>query len=70
MKSNPLNYKTQRGVIAALTRAADLPMTVQLAWWLKTAEHSLVRNFGWTEPDAARFVAAYHPRRSAYKATA
>ena len=66
---NPLNYKTQNGLIKALTRASEEPMTIKLAWWFHSAEYALVHNWGWTEEDAARFVAAYHPGFSAYRAT-
>lgn len=69
MKSNPQNYQTQTGLINALTRASEMPMTVNLAWWFKNAKYALVHQWGWEEEEAAKFVAGYHPRTSAYHAT-
>lgn len=68
-KTNPINYKTQSGLIKALTRNSEKLMTVKLAWWFCNAEYALVQNFGWTKKNAASFVASYHPTTSAYKAT-
>ena len=65
---NPINYKTQNGLIKALTRASEKPMSVRNAWWFKSVEYALINNFGWTEENAAKFVAAYHPHTSIYKA--
>jgi len=67
---NPVNYKRQSALIKALTRASEQPMTVKLAWWFQNAEFALVTNWGWTEVDAAKFVACYHPTTSPYYATA
>lgn len=67
---SPVNYKTQDGLLKALTRKSEMPMTVSLAWWFKNAEFALVQNFGWEESEAAKFVAAYQPTESAYLATA
>lgn len=52
-----------------LTRNSEKSMTVKLAWWFHSAEYALVKKFGWTEKDAAKFVASYHPTTSIYKAT-
>ena len=43
---NPVNYKTQTGLINALSRKSEELMTVKLAWWFKNAEYALIRNFG------------------------
>ena len=69
MKSNPLNYKTQTGLINALTRASEIPMTVSKAWWFQNAQYALIHKWGWEEEKAANFVSAYHPHTSAYHAT-
>lgn len=65
---NPLNYKTQSGLLNALTRNSERQMSVKLAWWFHNAEYALVRNFGWTQDEAAKFVSSYHPTTSVYKA--
>ena len=65
---NPVNYKTQTGLINALSRKSEELMTVKLAWWFENAEYALIHNFGWTKKNAAKFVACYHPHASAYKA--
>lgn len=67
---HPPNYKTQSGLLKALSKASEIPMSVSLAWWFKNAEYTLVNKWGWTPEEAARFVAAYHPTVSAYTATA
>jgi len=67
--SNPVNYKTQAGLIKALARQSDKPMDVSAAWWFKNAEWTLINSFGWKEKDAAQFVSCYHPTSSAYAAT-
>lgn len=67
---NPLNYKTQTGLIKALTRKSEQPMTVSSAWWFEKAKYALINNFEWEEEKASQFIAAYHPKTSAYKATA
>ncbi len=67
---NPLNYKTQTGLIKALTRKSEQLMTVSNAWWFEKAKYALINNFEWEEEKASQFIAAYHPQTSAYKATA
>jgi hypothetical protein len=69
MKTNPANYKTQAGLIKALSRIAECQMSVKIAWWLSSAQFALINNFGWEEETAAKFIAAYHPKESAYRAT-
>lgn len=69
-KSNPLNYKTQSGLLKALPRKSEEPMTVSNAWWFESAKYALINNFGWSEEKASKFIAAYHPQTSSYKATA
>ena len=68
--SNPVNYRTQDGLLKALNRASEIPMSVSLAWWFQSAQHALINNWGWTEQDAAKYIAAYHPTTSVYFATA
>ena len=68
--TNPLNYKTQSGLIKALSKNSEKQMTVKLAWWFENAKYSLVQNFGWEDKEASIFVSRYHPTESAYKATA
>jgi len=65
-----MNYKTQNGLIKALTKANTMPMTVQLAWWFHSAEYALINLWGWSEKNAAVFIARYKPDESAYRATA
>jgi hypothetical protein len=65
---HPANYKTQSGLIKALTRNSERAMDVSLAWWFKNAEYVLIDRWGWQEAKAARFVASYLPRQSAYRA--
>lgn len=67
---NPQNYKTQAGLVKALTRKSEQPMTVSNAWWFESAKYALINHFGWEEEVASKFIAAYHPQTSAYKATA
>lgn len=70
--ANPANYKTQQGLINALVRASEIPMDMKLAklaWWFHKANYALIHNWGWEEEAAAKFVAAYHPHTSVYRAT-
>jgi len=67
---NPVNYKTQSGLIKALSRQSEKPMDVSLACWFENARWALIHKWGWNESDAAKFVASYHPTTSAYRATA
>lgn len=69
MKANPVNYRTQNGLLKALDKASEKPMTVKLAWWLSQANYALVNTWAWEEDEAARHIAAYHPKTSAYAAT-
>lgn len=66
---NPVNYKTQNGLIKALTKMSELPMTVSRAWWFESAKYALIHNWGWEEEAAAKFVADYYPHTSTYRAT-
>ena len=66
---NPLNYKTQSGLIKALTRNSEQPMTVSLAWWFESAKYALINHFEWEEKKASQFIAVYHPQTSSYKAS-
>lgn len=63
-----MNYKTQSELLKALSRNAETPMTVNLAWWFKNAEYTLINKWGWEEEKAAKFVAAHNSGVSAYKA--
>lgn len=65
-----MNYKTQNGLLNALTKAREKPMTVSRAWWFENAKYALIKNWGWTEETASKYIAAYHPSQSAYKANA
>lgn len=65
---HPMNYKTQSGLLKALSKASEAPMSVNLAWWLKNTEYALINKWKWGEEEAAKFVAAYHPNKSIYKA--
>jgi hypothetical protein len=70
MKTQPFNYKTQWGLIKALSRAADQPMTISHSWWLYSAKMALIEKWGWSEEEASKFVAAHHSGVAAYRATA
>ena len=65
---NPINYKTQKGLINALTKKLGEPMSVRSAWWFRQAEYALIEKWGWNENNAAKFVASYKPNRSIYHA--
>jgi hypothetical protein len=69
MKPNPLNYKTQAGLINALNRASEQCMSVKLAWWYCSAQYALVKKFGWDEKSAAKFVVGFKPTKSIYRAS-
>jgi hypothetical protein len=43
---HPANYKTQSGLIKALTRNSERAMDVSLAWWFKNAEYVLIDGDG------------------------
>lgn len=66
--THPMNYKTQNGLIKALERASNDPMTVKLAWWYSTVKYVLINKWGWEESDAAIFIVRYQSHISAYKA--
>lgn len=61
-----LNYKTQRGLLAALHKAADKDMDCALAVWLQNVKWTLINQFGWEEVQASRYVAAYAPQTTKY----
>jgi len=44
-------------------------MDMKVAWWLQNCRVVLVQKWGWEEKQAAKYVAAYHPRQSGYLAT-
>jgi hypothetical protein len=66
--TQPANYKTQAGLLKALSRSSKKSMDVSLAWWFRSAEYCLVSRWGWAEQDAAKFVASYYPHTSKYRA--
>lgn len=65
MKS-PHQYKTQAGLLKALTKAHYLKMDVSLAWWFHNCKDTLINNFGWEEIRAQKYVAGYFPHESKY----
>lgn len=64
--NNPMNYKTQSGLLKALEKASQKSMDVSLAWWFKSAEHCLVNTWGWKEKEAAIFIMRYKPISTKY----
>jgi len=66
---NPGEYKTQTGLLKALNRVSEGLMDMKVAWWLQNCRVVLVQKWGWEEKQAAKYVAAYHPRQSGYLAT-
>lgn len=67
--TNPLNYKTQKGLLKAINKASNLPMTVSLAIWFQNAKYQLINGFGWDEKQASRYIAGYQPLKSVYFST-
>ena len=59
-------YKTQNGVLNAISRNSKKPMTVQLAGWFQNAKTTLIDVWGWEEPKASRYIAGYLPQVTTY----
>ena len=64
-----INYKTQNGLLKAIHRNSEkYLMTTSVAWWFQIAKTTLIDKWGWTEKNASKYIAAYIPRESAYRA--
>ena len=67
--SIPINYKTQNGLLKAISKQSENLMTVKLAWWFQNAEYALVDIWGWDEVKASKYISRYLPSQSAYRAS-
>ena len=65
--TNPMNYKTQSGLLDALSRASEKPMGVRHAWFYEQAKWALINNFGWDESAAALLIADRKSKVTAYR---
>jgi hypothetical protein len=54
---NPLNYKTQNGLLKAISRWSD--KNVFTGWLYQNTKHALVTKWGWSEEQASRYTAGY-----------
>jgi len=54
--TNPMNYKTQSGLIKALNRNSKKTMSAALAFWFHNAEWVLVNQWGWDAKEVAIWV--------------
>ena len=59
-------YKTQNGLLNAISKNSKKPMTVRLAWWFQNAKTTLIDVWGWKEPKASRYIAGYLPQVTTY----
>ena len=66
--TNPDFYKTQDGLLRKLSKVSQGGMTVAVAVWLHNVKFVLINKWGWSEQRASKYVAAYHPSFSLYKA--
>jgi len=67
LPQSPLSYKTQRGLIRAMNKIhEECYANCSVAYWLQSAKDALIKNFGWEQDAAFKFVACYNPNKTAY----
>ena len=53
---DPFWYKTQNGLLKAISVQSEKLMTVKLARWFQNAEHALIDIWGWDEVKASKYI--------------